>query len=262
MEPAVEFRHASFFSGEYIILDNISLRIPKNQFTVIMGTSGSGKSTLLKAAAGIIAPDKGTLLVDDSDIAMLPENKLYELRKKGGFVFQDAALWANKNLWDNLELPLRVAKPGISINEIAEKIQSHIERFQFRDELSLRPANLSSGEKKIISIIRGIITEPQRLYLDEPLASLDRASVDRLLNLLSEYRKSGRTIIAVTHNEKLTSSLADYLIVLKEGSVLTSGSFNEVKETKDPEVIEVISEVLGETATYDQDILHLLDDSI
>ena len=123
-----------------------------------------------------------------------------------------------------------------------------------------RPSELSAGERKIVSFLRALILDPEVVFLDEPLTSVDYQAGKRILSSIRQLKNQGRTIVAASHSPQLASQLADYLLILKDGKILAFDEFNTVVRTTDPEVQSILTEVLSEAATYDGDILSLLDD--
>jgi energy-coupling factor transporter ATP-binding protein EcfA2 len=128
------------------------------------------------------------------------------------------------------------------------------------DSLHLRPAALSEGEQKIVSFLRAIILDPEILFLDEPTPSIDHQLLDKMMLRIKELKDKGCTIIAVTHDAHLTAMIANHLVVLKDGRVLESAPASEVRRSASREVIDILSRVLSEAATYDTDILDLLEE--
>ncbi|MCX7786950.1 MAG: ATP-binding cassette domain-containing protein [Spirochaetes bacterium] len=251
----------SLFGGDIKILDSISMTFPLHQCTVVMGFSGSGRSTLLKVAAGILWPNEGVVRVNNKPLSRMNEKELLEFRSQCGFAFQDAALWSNLTVYQNLLLPLQFHRRNIPIEQLDRKIHRILAEFDFQDDPQFRPAQLSAGERKLISLLRALVLEPSILFLDEPTSFLDNVTVERILRTLKTQKQEGKTLIIATHSPELTSQLADRLVILKGGKIVEQGLFREVVRSKNPDVIEVISEVLSEAAVYDTDILELLQDS-
>jgi ABC-type transporter Mla maintaining outer membrane lipid asymmetry ATPase subunit MlaF len=241
------------------ILKGINISFLPGRSTVIMGPSGSGKSTLLKTAAGLIPPDSGKVLFQGKDMLQLSETGMLGVRRTSGFIFQDGALWENKTLMENLALPLQVHFPELRHAEIERRVVRALERGGLVESASLRPAGLSGGEKKIASILRALIIEPAILFMDEPTLSIDHTMEGKVSQMIADAKARGCVIIAVTHDPRLTSTLADQLVVLDAGTVREAGDFDLVKRSRDPRTREIISEVLGEIASYDTDLLALLD---
>ncbi|MGA2612879.1 MAG: ATP-binding cassette domain-containing protein [Spirochaetia bacterium] len=247
------------FSGRDI-LHHINLSIPAGRSTVIMGPSGSGKSTLLKTAAGLIPPDTGKVFFQGKDMLLLSEGGMRELRRVSGFVFQDGALWENKTLMENLSLPLQVHFPQLSQAEVERRVVRALERGGLVESAHLRPVQLSGGEKKIASFLRALITEPAILFMDEPTLSIDHTMEEKVGQMINDAKARGCAIIAVTHDPRLTSTLADQLVILDAGVVRETGDFDTVKRTRDTRTRQILAEVLGEIASYDTDLLALLDE--
>lgn len=260
MDPVIELKDISFYSEDFEILSNVSLSIPKGKCTVIMGSSGCGKSTLLKVIAGIYPPDRGKLYFQGKDFHNLSYRELNEFRKKSGFIFQDSALWENTSIYDNISLPLDFHYKHLSDEEIREKIMKLIDYIGFTDSIKLRPARLSAGEQKVVSFIRGIITDPEIVFADDPVQGMDDQYYKKLIQMLKDIKDKGRTIVTISHDSQLVSLLADYLVILKKGKVIIEGDFNIVKQSNEPYVKDILSRVLGEAASFDSELLDLLNE--
>lgn len=230
----------------YTVLDNVDLDIVPRSSTVIFGRSGSGKTTLLKSMSGLVIIDDGEVLFNNENVAKMSENDFFKMQSQSGFVFQDAALWANKTLYDNLAIPLRILMPHMSKEEVDNRITSAVKMLGFRENLMIRPASVSSGEKKIISFLRALMTDPQVLYLDEPTASLDKKNISLLNSVIRELKKENKTIITVTHDFALASEIADNIIIIDEGRILKSGGFKEIINSEDEEISHIIKEMKGQ----------------
>lgn len=259
MEPVIEMRKASCFREGLAILDDVSLSFMRGECTVIMGSSGSGRSILLKTAAGIVPADRGSVLVDGRDVGKMSEAELFRFRGRCGFVFQDAALWANMSGYQNIALPLQFHRRKSTAADIRNRIEALVKEFDFRDNLSLRPASYSAGERKIVSFLRATALEPEILFLDNPTGDVDNASAERFLRILKRRKLQGSTLVMATHDPILTIQLADHLVVLKDGRVVEHGVMASVRKSTNPYVMEILSEVLSQAAAYDTDILGLLE---
>ncbi|MEW5815265.1 MAG: ATP-binding cassette domain-containing protein, partial [Spirochaetota bacterium] len=244
---------------EVKVLNNINIGFPKGKTSVIMGPSGCGKSTLLKVAAGIIPPEGGKVFVNGKDLNKMSEKELLAFRKKNSFVFQDAALWANKSIFQNLSLPLEFHYRSFSAAERKRRIEQIIEKVGFYDDPLLRPSQLSAGECKIASFARALITDPDIIFMDSPTMSVDHEFSDRIIKMIKELKEQNRTLIISTHNPVLTSMVADYLYILKKGTILEYGEFSTVVRSTNKEVTAILTDVLSQTSTFDSDILNLLE---
>ncbi len=259
-EPAlIELREVTVISGGYDALAEASASFPEGRSTVIMGPSGCGKSTLLKVAAGLVPPDRGRVLYRGEDLFGLSARRMHALRAASGFVFQDGALWENKSVFENLALPLQVHAASLSRSDVERKVVRMLERGGLADSASQRPAQLSAGERKIASFLRALMNEPALVYLDEPTLSIDHAAAEKIGLMIRELKARGCSIVAVTQDSRLASTLADRLIVLAAGRILAEGDFDAVKAHADPRVRGILSQILGEIASFDTDLLELLD---
>jgi ABC-type transporter Mla maintaining outer membrane lipid asymmetry ATPase subunit MlaF len=258
MESLIELQTVTVQAQEHISLDSISLVFPGNRSTVIMGPSGSGKSMLLKVAAAVIPPDSGRVLLHGKNLQRLSQKELLQFRRTSGFMFQDAALWANKTIFENLALPIQFHFPNRSPEEIERRIRRLLQPMNLLDSLNLRPAALSEGEQKIVSFLRAIVLDPAILFLDEPTPSIDHQLLEKMLGMIRGLKENGCTIIAVTHDAHLASMIANHLVILKDGHILEAAGISEVRRSANREVIEILTQVLSEAATYDTDILDLL----
>jgi len=256
--PLIALWDLTVTTGGYAALSEASVSFPEGRSTVIMGPSGCGKSTLLKVAAGLIPPDRGEVLFRGEDIFRMAAGRLAALRAASGFVFQDGALWENKTIFDNLALPLQVHAAGLPRSDMERRVVRMLERGGLADSAALRPAQLSAGERKIASFLRALMNDPSLVFLDEPTLSIDHTAAEKLNLMIRELKSRGCSIIAVTHDPRLASTLADRLVVLAGGRVLAQGEFDEVKASPDPRVRGILSQVLGEIASFDTDLLDLL----
>ena len=254
----LSLRDVTVTMGGHAALSGVSVSFPEGKSTVIMGPSGSGKSTLLKVAAGLVPPDAGSVRLRGQDVFYLPERKVMELRRTNGFVFQDGALWENKTIFDNLALPLQVHFPEMTRADVEKRVVRSLERMGMEESAALRPAQLSGGERKIASFLRALIAEPTLVFMDEPTLSIDHAVAEKISLTIRELKSRGCTLIAVTHDPQLTSTLADWLVVLEGGRLLEAGSFDAVKRTENGRVRSILAQVLGEISSYDTDLLELL----
>ena len=259
METSIELENIRVEKGDITLFQDLNVSFPKGITSVIMGPSGSGKSTMLKIAAGIDIPDSGTVYVYGKPLMKMSEKEMLAFRKENGFVFQDAALWANKSIYQNLSLPMEFHFRHLDSNEIRRRIDAMLKKIGFRDNPDLRPAQLSSGERKMASFARALVNDPKLIFMDSPLISIDHEIIDRIIGMILELKQAGKTIIISTHNPALVSRVADYLIVIKKGEILETGDFDTVVRSTNREVITVLTDVLSKAATYDGDILSLLD---
>lgn len=232
--PVVELRGVSVRGGTAVVLDAISLAFPKGAATFIMGPAGSGKSSLIKVAAGITIPTEGEVLVEGRECSSLGKREMLEFRKRSGFVFQDAALWANQSLFDNIAFPLRFHDPKMSAVEVQRAVARATELAGCRRDLSVRPADISAGEARAIGLARALALDPDILFFDDPLGDLDDAGRERLGALLADLRARGRTILVTGATPELARKLADRVAVIRDGRLTADGSYDEAVRWRDP----------------------------
>jgi phospholipid/cholesterol/gamma-HCH transport system ATP-binding protein len=194
------------------------------------------------------------------NLQRLSQKDLMQFRRSSGFMFQDAALWENKTIFENLALPIQLHFPHRPNEEIKKQVRELLRSMNLLDSVDLRPAALSEGEQKVVSFLRAIVLDPEILFLDEPTTSIDHQLLEKMLQMIKTLNEKACTIIAVTHDAHLTAMIANHLVVLKDGRVLEAAPIAEIRRSTNREVIEILSRVLSEAATYDTDILDLLEE--
>lgn len=245
-ENIIELKNVNFTNVNYKVLDDINLKIKKNTFTTIIGKSGSGKSTLLKIMAGILTPDNGIVKIKNKDINNIDEKENIALKKEIGFVFQDVALLSNLSIKENLALPLEFHFKNMTKDEIEDKIVKILNKVTMLESLNERPAQLSLGEQKLVGIARAMITEPDILYLDESLASIDPTIFKKMLKLIGEYSElENTTIIAVTHSKNMILKLSDRIILIDNKTIIIDKLKTSILKMSEKERPEIINDIFG-----------------
>lgn len=229
----LELNNVSFIDNSQTIINCISHKIEKGTVTAFLGKPGSGKSTALKLLAGIIYPTKGKLLFEDKNVHSMNKKELLDFRKKSAFMFQDSALWANQDIFHNLELPLLTHYPQMTRKEIKERIHEITNLVEYTKPLSNRPAALSIGEQKKISFARALICHPEILFLDEPTESLDDKTVELFLTILKEFVSEGNTVIYVSHDTNLINSFLSDKIYFGNGEIQEKILLDDTMEIDD-----------------------------
>ncbi len=240
------------------LFSGLSLEIPRGLCTVIMGPSGAGKSTLLRLGAGLLPPDSGLVLYEGRDWHDLSDHDNAVLRESMGFAFQNGALWANRSVYQNIELPYEYHRPKAPRQDVRDAVAKAARLAGIQGQLGLRPSQLSLGEQKLISLARALVMDPQVLFLDDPTGGLDAQATEKLLTLFNNFRQEKRTLVLVTQDPTVTAMIADRLLILKAGAVLAHGTFSEVTRLPDREVAAILTSVLSQAATFSGDILDLL----
>jgi phospholipid/cholesterol/gamma-HCH transport system ATP-binding protein len=238
-------------SQGYETLKGVNCSFKAGRATVIMGSSGSGKSTLIKVAAGLVVPDAGEVLYRGKAVSSMGRRELDKFYFETGFAFQDSALWSNQSIKDNLALPVKVVRPGIKAAELDLLLGEAVRGIGFEDSLSQRPAQLSLGEQKLISIARAMIIDPEVLFMDEPMAFLDDAACERVTALALDFKDRGKTLVVVTHSLEFAAEVADDILVVHQGKAIAQGSYEELTSMEDGIVHGVLrrASLRGKTAS-------------
>lgn len=232
----IELQNVNVDLGGKPILRDINLDFSSGQITAILGPSGCGLSVLLKTVAGLIQPSSGAVLYDGVAYSSLDENKRSLLQTRTGFMFQDAALWANMSLAANLDLPLQAKFPQLTGPARRQMVADALDELGVPLDLGKRPVELSLGGQKFASFLRASIPNPEALFLDEPLAWLDHRWAVIIRTKLAELRNRGVLIVLGSHNPHLTLDLSDRLVCLKHGEVLATGDSHELSRSNRPEI--------------------------
>ena len=227
--------HLSFGSNR--VLSGLSLKLHNNENLVVLGKSGTGKSVLIKCIVRLLKVDSGSIRVGDDEITQLNAAELNEVRKKIGFLFQSGALYDSMTVRENLEFPLKRTRKDLSKQEIDEKVLEALESVGLPDAIDKMPSELSGGMRKRISLARTIISDPEILLYDEPTTGLDPVTSDEISLLINDIQKKYKTSsIIITHDIECARTVADRLIMLKEGEVYKEGTLEEFENSDDEEI--------------------------
>jgi ABC-type multidrug transport system ATPase subunit len=229
----LELSNVSFSVQDRVLVKNFSYHYEEGKTTALVGPSGDGKSTVLKLSAGLLVPSKGEVSFRGKNIAHMSHRENLEFRQEAAVVFQDSALWANQNLFEILELPLRVHFPRMARKERKDRIDQVLKAVGYRKELDFRPSQLSMGEQKLIAFARAVICRPRLLFLDEWTESLDDSAAQRLVRLVRQHQAEGHTVIFVSHDPRLIRSLADYVLMIMGGELYLQLTRDQIESDED-----------------------------
>ncbi|MCE9625629.1 MAG: ABC transporter ATP-binding protein [Deltaproteobacteria bacterium] len=222
--------------GTQKVMDGLDLEIPRGKITVIIGRSGEGKSVLLKTMIGLIFPDSGKVLIEGTDMLELSGQGQNEMRKKFGMLFQNAALFDSMNVFDNVAFPLR-QHSHLEEDEIEVKVLDKLAKVGLKNVGHKMPSELSGGMRKRVGLARALMLDPEIILYDEPTTGLDPILTDSIDNLILETQKSfGLTSVIVSHDIRSTIKMADKIAMLYEGRILSEGSPESFRESKDPRI--------------------------
>ncbi|MDR0313499.1 MAG: ATP-binding cassette domain-containing protein [Treponema sp.] len=233
MAVILEIDDVSFSAQNLKIVSDFSHQFEEGKTTALVGPSGSGKSTVLKLAAGILVPNAGEVIFRGQDINTMNRQENLAFRLEAAMVFQDSALWANQNLYQTLELPLRIHFPQMPKKEREAQIRSVVAEVGYKRDLYIRPSQLSMGEQKLIAFARATICRPNLLFLDEWTESLDESAAKRLMRLVANHQQENKSVIFVSHDFRIIRNMADYVIMIKDGSFFQKFSKQQLDEDKD-----------------------------
>ena len=230
-EPMVTIDNVSKIFGkgkkEVAAVKNVSLTVKKGEIFAIIGYSGAGKSTLVRLINGLESTTSGTLTVDGFEISGKRDLELQKVRTNIGMIFQQFNLMNSRTVAQNVEFPLKVA--GWSKGERTKRVQEMLEFVGLADRAKYYPSQLSGGQKQRVGIARALATKPSLLLADEATSALDPETTHEVLELLKEVnRELGITVIVITHEMDVVSSIADRVAVMEEGRVVETGSVYEV----------------------------------
>lgn len=240
-ESLVELRNLTFGYGERIILDDISLSVPRGKVTALMGASGGGKTTILRLIGGQNRAQSGELLFDTQDIGKLDQAGLYAARRRMGMLFQFGALFADLSVFENVAFPLRehTDLPEVLIRDI---VLMKLNAVGLRGARDLMPSEVSGGMARRIALARAIALDPELVMYDEPFSGLDPISLGTAARLIRHLNDSmGLTSIFVSHELEQTFAIADHVIILANGKIATQGTPAQVRQSTDPLVEQYVN---------------------
>lgn len=199
-------------------LKDVSLEIPDGASVAILGKSGSGKSTLMHAMSGLDRPETGQVLIDGQDILKLKPRDVDSFRSKTiGFIFQAFFVQGNETCYENVSLPLEIAK--VPSGQRKALVEEALQKVDLAEKIKERAKNLSGGQKQRLAIARAIVNNPKIIFADEPTGNLDSATGELVEKLLFDYNKnSGTTLVIVTHDPELANKCS-MQIHIKDGQV-------------------------------------------
>ena len=240
-ESLVELCNLTFGYGERVILDDISLSVPRGKVTALMGASGGGKTTILRLIGGQNRAQAGEVLFDGQDITLMDQQQLYAARRRMGMLFQFGALFADLSVFENVAFPLRehTNLPEALIHDI---VLMKLNAVGLRGAHGLMPSEVSGGMARRIALARAIALDPELVMYDEPFSGLDPISLGTAARLIRQLNDSmGLTSIFVSHELEQTFAIADHVIILANGKIATQGTPAQVRQSTDPLVYQYVN---------------------
>jgi len=226
--------------GTKQVLSGIDFEVKDGETLVIIGGSGTGKSILLKNIVGLIKPDKGSIFIDNVDITKADKFALYDIQKKMGYLFQEAALFDSLTIEENVAFGLKNLT-NLSPLEIKERVKLCLGMVGLKDIEHLKPSAISGGMKKRVGLARAIAYQPKYIFYDEPTTGLDPIMSDVIGSLILHLKKELKiTSVVVTHDMKSAYKIADRILMLYHGKIIFNGTAEEVKNTKNEYVKQFV----------------------
>ena len=231
--------HKAF--GRATVLRGVDLRVEAGQRLGLIGPAAAGKTVLLKLFAGLERPDRGTLRVDDKDIATLPESEKRKLRTRIGMAFQSDALFDFMTVGENVAFPLRRTS-DLEDDDIAERARRRLRQVGLAGSEEKMPSQLSGGMRKRVGIARATIAEPEILLTDEPTAGLDPVTTAKIYELIASIQAdTGGAVVAVSSDVASLAAFADTIAMLYDGRIAYFGPSASIGDARDPAVRQFVS---------------------
>lgn len=239
-QPIISLRGVYKSFGSLHVLRGVDLDFEQGKTTVVLGPSGTGKSVMLKIIVCLLRPDEGSVSFHGRRIDHLSESELAEIRMKFGFLFQLSALFDSMNVQQNICFPM-VEHLSLTAAQRQERCSSVLKMVGLDGTQTQMPANLSGGQKKRIALARAIALNPDVILYDEPTTGLDPIRADLINELILKLqRQMNVTSIVVTHDMHSAFRVADRLVMLNEGRIIADGTPDEIRQSKDPAVLNFV----------------------
>ena len=227
-EAIIKIQNMNKWFGDFQVLKDINLEVEKNKKIVVCGPSGSGKSTLIRCINRLEEHQKGSIVVDGTELSENTKN-IEQIRAEVGMVFQQFNLFPHLSILDNCTLaPIWVRKmPKKQAQELA---MQQLEKVQISDQAQKFPGQLSGGQQQRCAIARALCMETKIMLFDEPTSALDPEMIKEVLDAMVNLAKGGMTMIVVTHEMGFAKEVADYMIFMDEGKIVERAKTKEFFE--------------------------------
>ena len=240
--PAIELRQVHKAFGHQTVLNGVDLAVRRRETVAVLGRSGAGKSVLLKIIVGLQQPDAGTIQIHGQATSGLTPDQMDDLRLKIGYLFQEGALYDSLSIEENVAFPLRHHRDRLSDADLQKRVRELLAVVGMEQDAAKRPAEISGGMKKRVGLARALALEPDILLFDEPTAGLDPITAGEIEELMLRLKKEREIAsVLVTHDVHGARAVADRVALIKDGTIVAQGTFDELAQNRDP----FVSQFLG-----------------
>ncbi len=206
------------YPGSAFVLGHVSFAIEAGEMVFLTGHSGAGKSTLLKLAGLLERPSGGRIVIGGLDLRQVKPAGIPWLRQRMGFVFQDFQLLNDRNVFENVALPLRIL--GLDERDVRRRVSAALDAVGLADHHHAQPRTLSGGEQQRVGIARAVVHRPGILLADEPTGNLDPALSREILRLFERFNQLGTTVLIASHDVELLHDMGRRTLVLEQGRLI------------------------------------------
>jgi phospholipid/cholesterol/gamma-HCH transport system ATP-binding protein len=232
-DPPVVLRGLHKAFGDQVVLNGIDMMVARGETLAVLGRSGTGKSVLLRIIIGLEKPDTGSVNIHGQEIAGINPGRLNEMRRKMGFLFQQAALYDSLTVEENVAFPLK-HNTNMPESERRDRARQLLESVGMEGDLKKMPSDISGGMQKRVGLARALALDPDILLLDEPTAGLDPITSGEIDELILKLQKEhAMASIVVTHDLQSAKTIAGRLALLHEGNIVIEGAFSDLEKSDD-----------------------------
>ncbi len=241
METMIQIKNVSKSFNGRTVLGHLDLTIFKGETLVIIGRSGCGKSVLLKHIIGLVRPDEGEVIVEETLLSSLSGVQTHHLRMRFGMLFQFGALFDSMTVGENVGFAL-IEHTSLSPKAIHERVEESLEMVGLKGIQDLKPSELSGGMRKRVALARAICMRPEIVLYDEPTTGLDPIMADAINDLIIHLQnKLHITSVAVTHDMVSAYKIASRIAMMYQGKIIQIGTPDEIRNSQDPVVRQFIT---------------------
>lgn len=214
-------RVAKRYPNGHVGLHELSVHVRRGEFLFVTGHSGAGKSTMMRLLLAMERPTAGQLLLGGQDLGKIRNSQIPFLRRQIGVVFQNHQLLFDRNVFDNVALPLHIL--GLSPEDIRLRVSQALERVSLRDKALQSPSDLSTGQQQRVGIARAIVHQPALLLADEPTGNLDPKLAAEIMAVFEDINRLGTTVIIASHDLALIARMRHRMLTLQRGRLIADG---------------------------------------